>query len=191
MEATQIRFIYKWVFLRFSFCVWLSVCLSNKCHLLMSFPSFFFLFCLCACVSVCQTKVIYSLVFLRFSFFVCLPRGGVLPYLGSMGMCRPKAPHFSAWSAPKDSTFSTWTAPKDPPFQKYTFVCSTLPTWADPKDPPFKNIRFFVSFSSKTPSIFSEGSLWTAPPPFFCVGPLPKPPIFKLWAAHTHTYIYI
>ena len=25
----------------------------------------------------------------------------------------------------------------------------------------------------------------------FCVGPLPKPPIFKRWAAHIYIYIYI
>ena len=90
-------------------------------------------------------------------------------------MCRPKAPHFSAWAAPKDSTFSTWTAPKDPPFQKYTLVNSTFPTWAAPKDPPFKNIRFFLILSSETPSIFSEGPLW-------------KPLILKLWAAHIYIY---
>ena len=101
-------------------------------------------------------------------------------------MCRPKAPHFSAWAAPKDSTFSTWTAPKDPPFQKYTFVCSTFPTWAALNDPPFKSIRFFVIFSSKTPSIFSKGPLWKPLPHFFCGGRSLSPPFQTLGG----TYIY-
>ena len=125
--------------------VCLSVCLSNKGHLLMSFPSFFFL-CLSA-------------------------PGGGYSHIRAVRVCaarkprifRPvpllKTPLFSARAYAKDSTFSTWTAPKDPPFQKYTFVCSTFPTWAAPEDPPFKNIRFFVIFSSKTPSIFSERAL--------------------------------
>ena len=123
---------FSFIFLSF-LSVCLSVCLSNKGHLFISFSSFFFL-CLSA------------------------PGRGT-PILGSTGMCRPKALHFSAWAAPKDSTFSTWTAPKDPPFQKYTFVCSTFPTWAALNDPPFKSIRFFVIFSSKNPSIFSKGPL--------------------------------
>ena len=38
---------------------------------------------------------------------VCVGGGAIPPYKDSTGMCRAKAPHFSALTAPKDSTFST------------------------------------------------------------------------------------
>ena len=104
----------------FVFLSFLYVCLSNKGHLLMSFPLFFFLFCLCACLSVKQRSFIND-----FSFVLICPVGwwGVLQYKSSTGMCRPKAPHFSAWPLLKTPLFRPGLHRKTPLFKNiYLFV---------------------------------------------------------------------
>ena len=76
----------------------LSVCLSNKCHLLMSFPSFFFLFCLCTCLSIKQRSFINEFSFVFLALSVCLapppPGGGDTPILGQYGYVPPESPAF-------------------------------------------------------------------------------------------------
>ena len=154
----------------------------------MSFPSFsFFSVCVPVCLSVKQRSFINEFSFVFLSLSVC-PRGGVLPYWGSAGMCRPKGPHFSAWAAPKDSTFSTWTAPKDPPFQKYTFVCSTFRPGLLQKTPLLK-VYVSLLFLVPKPPQFSVRGRSETPPPIFSVWSrsLSPPPHFKTLSG---TYIY-
>ena len=73
--------------------VWLYVWLSNKGHLLMSFPSFFFLFCVSVCLSVKQKSFINDFL-LRFGLpGVCGGEGGT-PILGQYGYVPPESPPF-------------------------------------------------------------------------------------------------
>ena len=103
----------------------------------------------------------------------------VLPYKDSTGMCRAKAPHFSALPLLKTLLFRLG------PLQKTLFskLYNSLSVFSDlgrSKGFSFlKNIRFFVIFSSKPlfvffpwgaalkSPIFSEGPLSKHPPPPF------------------------
>ena len=118
-----------------------------------------------------------------YEWFDCdAPPWWVLPYKDSTGVCRAKAPHFSALTDPKDSTFSTWAAPKDPLFKNIQFFVPLFLPGQIEKTFVLKNIRFFI-FSSKIPCFSREGPLWKPPPllpPYiFIEKPLPKPPILN------------
>ena len=118
LSVKQRSFINEFSFVFLSF---LYVYLSNKGHLLMSFPSFFFLFCLC------QMSFIND-----FSFVLVCPvegrgwgGGGVTPKLGQYGYVPPESPNFSACAAPKDpkdSTFFYLDRIERPPLSKI-YIC--------------------------------------------------------------------
>ena len=90
-------YIYIYHFNEFSF-VFLSflyVCLSNKGHLLMSFPSLFFRFCLCVCLS--NKGHLLMFFFLRFGLPGVCGGGGVgYSHIRALLVCaarNPRPPH--------------------------------------------------------------------------------------------------
>ena len=143
-----------------------------------------------------QRSFINEVSFVFLSLSVC--PGGGYSHIRAVRVCaarkacifRPvpllKTPVFSAWASPKDSTFSTWTAPKDPLFKNiHLFVPLFRPGLLQ----KIRLLKIYVSLLflvPKPPRFSVRGRSESPPPHFFCVGPLPKPPVFKLWAAHIY-----